>query len=518
MSPDSQRLEIECLQSKLAQWRTEQPDFHDRILSLVSVWLHPAMDTLNMSELQLKRAIESAPDGDTLLMWLAEEAFGYPYNGTTLFDRYIQDSGRSDSGLYLRFLRRLTNSTTTLWKITEIVGSRSFIIEPTSGSGPSHTIHDRLLTQSVSENDVLMTRLIDMPAGPILGQAVFNLGPLDAATVEMSPGRVQHMLSALAGIFLNTSPIPENTGASDHGVRHPLGGQEPFGENPQATRQPSKPSARPRIQESAAAGNTQGNTSGAQEPHNSQNNNNPPHKEDAPGSQDSAERERLLERVRKLFAMAQQSEASPHEAEIALRRCQSLMSKYGISEADLHTSEFGHAEFTKGRTIPSHVKFLASAVAKLHDVLFVRGDAGFAEFRGFDVDAKVARMTLEYLIDAVERALANRKRAGDFPAGRSAAYDYRLGFATQVNKRVREIVKERKAAEQAATGTGTSLTVRKMEIVDRECGHDLRNASFSSSRGARNGAAHAAGVDDGSNVSLDQQVGGSAAPLALPKP
>lgn len=478
MSPDSQRLEIECLQSKLAQWRTEQPDFHDRILSLVSVWLHPAMDTLNMSELQLKRAIESAPDGDSLLMWLAEEALGYPYNGTTLFDRYIQDSGRSDNGLYLRFLRRLTNSTTTLWKITKIADSRSFIIEPTSGSGPSHTVHDRLLTQSVSENDVLMTRLIDMPAGPILGQAVFNLGPLDAPTVEMSPGRVQHMLSALAGIFLNTSPIPENTGASDHGVRHPLGGQEP---------------------------------------HNSQNNNNPPHKEDAPGSQDSAERERLLERVRKLFAMAQQSEASPHEAEIALRRCQSLMSKYGISEADLHTSEFGHAEFTKGRTIPSHVKFLASAVAKLHDVLFVRGDAGFAEFRGFDVDAKVARMTLEYLIDAVERALANRKRAGDFPAGRSAAYDYRLGFATQVNKRVREIVKERKAAEQAATGTGTSLTVRKMEIVDRECGHDLRNASFSSSRGARNGAAHAAGVDDGSNVSLDQQVGGSAAPLALPK-
>ena len=55
---------------------------------------------------------------------------------------------------------------------------------------------------------------------------------------------------------------------------------------------------------------------------------------------DPASRERLLERIRKLYAMAQQTEASPHEAEIALRRCQSLTARFGITEDDLETSDF----------------------------------------------------------------------------------------------------------------------------------------------------------------------------------
>lgn len=511
MSPDSQRLEIEFLQSKIAHWRSQRPDFHERITSIVSVWLHPAMDKLDMSASQLKSAIESAPDGHSLLAWLAEESFSYRYDGTTLFEQYIQDAGRTDNGLHLRFMRRMANSTTTLWRVAEKPNPFSFIITPACGSGLSHTIHDRIFTLSVNTGDVLLTRFIDMPAGPILGQAVFNFGPFDETIVDMSRARVQRLLSAFASMVLQPPNMANDIGENDKGARHPHSNQKAHGRNPEFANHTEQPSLKPGHQNPADASDTQGNDSGAQERNRSSDS------EETPAPHNSTERERLLERVRKLFAMAQQSDASPHEAEIALRRCQSLMSKYGISEADLHTSEFGNAEFTKGRTIPSHVKFLASAVARLHDVLFVRGDAGFAEFRGFDVDAKVARMTLEYLIDAVERALANRKRAGDFPAGRSSAYDYRLGFATQVSKRVTEIVKERKYAEQTTADSGTSLTVRKMEIVDRECGHDLRNASFSSSRGARNGTAHAAGIDDGSRVSLDQQVGGSPAPLALPK-
>ena len=45
------------------------------------------------------------------------------------------------------------------------------------------------------------------------------------------------------------------------------------------------------------------------------------------------ERQKLLERIRKLYAMAQEADSSPHEAEIALRRCQSLMQRFGVSEA-----------------------------------------------------------------------------------------------------------------------------------------------------------------------------------------
>jgi len=234
---------------------------------------------------------------------------------------------------------------------------------------------------------------------------------------------------------------------------------------------------------------------------------------DSPHGTKTRERERLLDRVRKLFAMAQESEASPHEAEIALRRCQSLMKRYGISEADLETSPFANAELDTGRTVPMHVKYLAAAVARLHDVLFVTGSGGFAEFRGFEVDAKVARLTLSYLSGEVERALKARKRGGRFPAGRSAAYDYRVGFAIEVDRRVQALSEERDREQQAATdaaqagsgATGTALAIRKRRIVERECAQDLRSSVFRG-RGARDASARAAGHDDGARVSLDRQV------------
>ncbi|MFK8081863.1 MAG: DUF2786 domain-containing protein [Granulosicoccus sp.] len=499
MSPDSQRLEIEFLLKKLAQWQTQQSDFHDRILALMSFWLRPAMESLDMSASQLHRALDSRSEAHVLRMWLFEEVFGHQYKGTNLHERYIREIGRTDNGLSLRYMRRMAKSTTSLWRITDKPGPSRIIITPVCGAGPAQTIYDRELAAEVDTGEVLMTRLIDMPAGPVTGQAIFNLGPISGQTENLSAIHLQTILSGFVSMAVQPPDLADKTES----------------ESEQKQTKPasrgSGPSGRPHHQDSTEAEKTRGNDSRYDDPRNTSNTQEPP------AAQSSADRERLLERVRKLFAMAQQSDASPHEAEIALRRCQSLMAKYGISEDDLHTSEFGSAEFTRGRTLPSHVKFLASAVASLHDVLFVSGEAGFAEFRGFDVDAKVARLTLDYLTDAVERSLASRKRAGDFPAGRSAAYDYRLGYATQVNDRVMEIVRERKLAEQKSTGSGTSLTVRKKEIVDRECGRDLTSTHFRSSRGARDSTAHAAGVDDGSRVSLDQQVGGSTPPPSLPK-
>jgi len=225
------------------------------------------------------------------------------------------------------------------------------------------------------------------------------------------------------------------------------------------------------------------------------------------------ELERVKERVRKLYAMSQQTEASPHEAEIALRRCSSLMVKFGITEADLETSAFGTAASPR-RTVAMHVRYLGSAVAALHDVLFVTGGLDGVEFRGYEIDVGVARLTFEYLEDAVERALLARRRAGGFPAGRAAAYDYRIGFASEVSTRVQAMVTERKQAERAASPTGMALSVRKREIVDRECGADLGIAR-SIHRGTRDEAAAAAGRADGSQVSLDPQVGQESASKRL---
>ena len=137
------------------------------------------------------------------------------------------------------------------------------------------------------------------------------------------------------------------------------------------------------------------------------------------------------------------------------------------------------------------------------------------EFRGFSIDADVASLTYSYLNDAMERSLKLRKQEGTVEPGRSASFDYRVGFALALLTRARQIDTERRAAEEAArlaaTGSqgaqaGTGLSVRKREVVREACMEGLVTGRAKRIR-YRSGAAHTAGADDGSQVSLDQQLG-----------
>ncbi len=228
-----------------------------------------------------------------------------------------------------------------------------------------------------------------------------------------------------------------------------------------------------------------------------------------PSDTQQPDRERLIERVKKLYAMARETDSSPHEAEIALRRCQSLMARFGIQESDLETSDFGARRIDREfRAIPGYVKLLGSAVALLHDCLCVSGRS--IEFRGYRVDTEVAGLSYDYLLRSMERSLRQRKSAGLMPPGRAASFDYRVGFAAAVLERCREIDRERRAAEQSAdsrSGTaGGALVVRKLEAVRANCAQGLSTRRPSRIR-YRDGAAHAAGSDDGTQVSLDAQIG-----------
>ena len=220
------------------------------------------------------------------------------------------------------------------------------------------------------------------------------------------------------------------------------------------------------------------------------------------------ERDKLLERVAKLYRMSGETESSPHEAAIALRRCQALMNRFGITEADLQSSEFGATALKASATrVPAHVLFLAQAVALLHDCIVVRGAA--LEFRGYALDAEVARLTFDYLSEAMERSLAVRKREGGVAAGRAPAFDYRVGYAMSVMERCREIDRERREAEREAaerSEDGRSLVVRKLEAVERECARGLAHGRRRQVR-VRAGDAHAAGGADGREVSLSTQIG-----------
>jgi hypothetical protein len=133
-------------------------------------------------------------------------------------------------------------------------------------------------------------------------------------------------------------------------------------------------------------------------------------------------------------------------------------------------------------------------------------------------------LTFGYLSDVMERSLKLRKSEGSVPPGRSASFDYRVGFALAVLERARRIDTERRAAEQQqrhraarafadgmpdASETDiprrAGLTVMKRQIVQENCMDGLITSRPKRVR-YRNGSAHAAGSTDGSQVSLDKQV------------
>lgn len=211
--------------------------------------------------------------------------------------------------------------------------------------------------------------------------------------------------------------------------------------------------------------------------------------------------------MRKLYAMSQESAASPHEAEIALRRCQSLMQRFGLTEADLATSSIGHAVVREPWVkVPAHVQILCAASALLHDCLAI-DNAGVMEFRGYQLDADVAAMTYDYLATSIESSLRQRKRLGQVAAGRSASYDYRIGFASTVLDRSRAIDAERHRVD-ASTGResgGTTLAVRKLERVRALCESEPLYSHTNKIR-FRRGHAHSVGARDGSMVSLNARL------------
>lgn len=223
------------------------------------------------------------------------------------------------------------------------------------------------------------------------------------------------------------------------------------------------------------------------------------------------ERQKLLERIRKLYAMAQEADSSPHEAEIALRRCRSLMERFGVSESDLETPEFSSSKVGKGyRSTPAYVSVLGASVGLLHDCLCV--DSGHIEFRGFSVDADVAPLTYDYLFDAMERSLKMRKASGEVAPGRSSSFDYRVGYAISVMQRCQAIDEERRrgSVEPADTASGSikpdhALVIKKLELVREACSGDLARTRPRKVR-YRDGEAHRAGTTDGHDVSLDQQL------------
>lgn len=208
---------------------------------------------------------------------------------------------------------------------------------------------------------------------------------------------------------------------------------------------------------------------------------NPEHKSES----EMNEKDKIIERVQKLLAMAA-DESSPNEAAIAAKRARSLMDKYQISLGDmLRNSEFSQSKVGLSRKfMPIWENWLAIAVANYNDCIasLDMNDYKYKTvmFKGYDSDVKMCEYMYVFLVEACKRHCSMQVTGSRYNARVGTAY--KEAFSGAVCDRLNDMTRNRK---ESMISDGRSLMVIKRDLVEQEFGkpgykqykHNVRNVA-----------------------------------------
>ena len=225
-------------------------------------------------------------------------------------------------------------------------------------------------------------------------------------------------------------------------------------------------------------------------------------------SEQDKDLDKVIQKVQKLLAMAEDT-SSPNEALLAANRARKLMDKHQLSKDDIERATGDQFLETtadrKTKTCQTWLRFLVQASAYLNDCRPVLGWDGLKlyKFQGFKADAIVAKLTMDYLVDACERALEKSNSHG-----RSEKNFFRIGFSEMVLRRAIAVKKEREKSFVSAS-TGTALVPVKEAMILSHFGvmgkarkTQVREPSVDEAQ------AYANGLRTGRHVGLEKQVEG----------
>ena len=204
----------------------------------------------------------------------------------------------------------------------------------------------------------------------------------------------------------------------------------------------------------------------------------------------SAKKDRVIEKVRKLLAMAADV-GSPNEAMIAARQASSLMDKYNLEESDVIIQEgiaMGEAKASSSyRKIPSWYGNLIVPVAHLFDCeARYTGDRNgrfVPEFLGMDSDALVASYAFDYLVKTIEM-LTTRYSVSKSSISRKDINDYRNGLSAGIRRMIADASAAKKKAQDDMRGTGKELVVLKRELIAKEYNISYKTGKSTNVRGS----------------------------------
>jgi len=212
-------------------------------------------------------------------------------------------------------------------------------------------------------------------------------------------------------------------------------------------------------------------------------------------------RQKYIDKVRKLLSMAQHNASNENEAATALRQAESLMRRYDIAHSELEASKLRAGDMMRGDTEENRnskwVWFLAWAAANVTDTKPTK-QKGHIQFAGVTEDVQVALMFFDYLTNVVERL------AKQYEGTRSQRNAFKMGAVMAIGQSARKIQRERREAFAKANTTGTDLVEVKGALIEKTFG--LRYAKARSFN-VSSMSSYNAGLAAGARVSLAGQVG-----------
>lgn len=235
---------------------------------------------------------------------------------------------------------------------------------------------------------------------------------------------------------------------------------------------------------------------------------------------------RVIEKVRKLFAMAHHETSNEQEAETALRQAEALLRKHNLTMTDITPEEaksnvkesvMAKYKWTPSRA-PVWVQSLSTALADLTDTYVMWTPAASNDshvrnrqcnlvFVGAEADIVTAGEMFNYLYNTCIN-LCDAHFEGQILGRQAKTYknSYRYGMVVRLRERIVKMVAEKKAQFQEAAQTGTSLVVIKKDAIADYLGRDDITYNTSNRQQSMESSAFAAGHRDGGNVSLNKQL------------
>lgn len=229
--------------------------------------------------------------------------------------------------------------------------------------------------------------------------------------------------------------------------------------------------------------------------------------------------DKIIDRIKKMLALANDLAASEGERDNALRMAYNTMAKYNIDMATVEAKgkeeariDFQNQSFSW--TWATHINKIIGDLffCKCYMSQRVNGTQIIYHFVGKESNAMTAAVMADWIVKSILKE--GRKLYGQNTA--PGTRQFATGAMHALNRRVKEIIEEAKKANEAAT-PGTALVLASLYDTEAEK-NDLMmpdNLRSKKSRAAKinDFGAYVAGKQFGNSINLNKQVGEEARKL-----